>query len=92
LRLLESESRVDLLFTDVGLPAGMSGRQLTDQARLRRPHLKILFTTGHERNAIVHQGRLEPDVERISKPFTYNQLAAKIRKILKGDSDAKSQM
>jgi CheY-like chemotaxis protein len=92
LRLLESESRVDLLFTDVGLPAGMNGRQLTDQVRLRRLHLKILFTTGYARNAIVHQGRLDPGVELISKPFTYNQLAAKVRKILKGDSEAKSQM
>jgi CheY-like chemotaxis protein len=72
---------VDLLFTDVVLP-GMSGRILADEARKLRPGLKVLFTTGYSRNAIVHQGRLEPGVSLISKPFTVDQLALKVRAIL----------
>ena len=73
---------VDLLFTDVGLPGGMNGRQLADEACRRRPTLKVLYTTGYARNAIVHQGRLDPDVELIVKPFTYTALAARITRVL----------
>ncbi|MFC7399857.1 ATP-binding protein [Chelatococcus sp. GCM10030263] len=76
---------VDLLFTDVVLPEGMNGRELADAARTRRPELKVLFTTGYARNAIVHHGRLDPDVELLAKPFTYEALAAKIRKLLEAD-------
>jgi PAS domain S-box-containing protein len=82
LRLLDSNREVALLFTDVGLPGGMNGRQLAEQAQRRRPRLKILYTTGYARNAIVHQGRLDPGVEVIFKPFTYSDLAAKIRQVL----------
>jgi CheY-like chemotaxis protein len=82
LRLLESEPRIDLLFTDVGLPGGINGRQLADRALLLRPGLKVLFTSGYARNAIVHQGRLDPGVELITKPFTMAQLAARIRRML----------
>jgi len=85
LRVLEDRFDVDLLFTDVGLPGGMNGRQLADQARLRRPDLRVLFTSGYARNAIVHQGRLDPGVELLSKPFTLAQLAAKIQQMLKAD-------
>jgi CheY-like chemotaxis protein len=60
----------------------MNGRQLADQALRRRPRIKVLFTTGYARNAIVHQGRLDPGVEVIFKPFTYSDLAAKIRRVL----------
>jgi CheY-like chemotaxis protein len=70
-----------LLFTDVGLP-GINGRELADEARRRRPGLKVLYTTGYARNAIVHHGRLDPGVQMIPKPFTYAALAAKIRDIL----------
>ena len=73
---------IELLFTDVGLPGGMNGRQLADEARKRRPDLKVLFTTGYARNAIVHDGRLDPGVELITKPFTYAAVAAKLRDIL----------
>ena len=69
-------------FTDVGLPGGMNGRQLADQALRRQPRLKVLYTTGYARNAIVHQGRLDPGVEVVFKPFTYSDLAAKIRHVL----------
>ncbi|WP_425158678.1 hypothetical protein [Candidatus Binatus sp.] len=71
-----------MLFTDIGLPGGLNGRQLADEARLRRPHLRVLFTSGYARSAIVHQGRLDPGVELLSKPFTLAQLSSKIRQIL----------
>jgi CheY-like chemotaxis protein len=79
--ILESSARIDLLFTDVVLP-GRSGRELFDVARALRPGLAVLFTTGYPRDAIVHQGRLEPGVELISKPFTYEQLAVRVREVL----------
>jgi CheY-like chemotaxis protein len=72
---------VQLLFTDVGLP-GINGAQLVAAARELRPDIKVLFTTGYARNAIVHQGRLDPGVELITKPFTRSQLAARIRDVL----------
>ncbi len=81
LAMLESEGTVDLLFTDVGLPR-INGRQLADQARLQWPALKILFTTGYARNAIIHHGHLDPGVELIAKPYSQSGLASKIRKIL----------
>jgi PAS domain S-box-containing protein len=83
LRLLERQGgEVDLLFTDVVLPSGMMGDQLAEQARAIRPGLKVLFTTGYARNAIVHQGRLDPGVELITKPFAYADLAGRIRDLL----------
>jgi CheY-like chemotaxis protein len=82
LRVLESHPEIELLFTDVGLPGGMNGRQLADAARQLRPTLKILFTTGYARNAIVHDGRLDPGVVLITKPFSYAALAAKLRDVL----------
>jgi signal transduction histidine kinase len=81
LRLLDEGTPIDLLFTDVGLPSGLNGRQLADEAKRRRPGLKVLFTTGYTRDAIVHKGRLEPGVELLSKPFTFAALAAKLRHV-----------
>jgi CheY-like chemotaxis protein len=81
LRLLEHHPEIKLLFTDVGLP-GLNGRELAEQARKRRPGLRILFTTGYARNAIVHQGRLDPGVELLTKPFSRPQLGLRIRQIL----------
>jgi hypothetical protein len=60
----------------------MSGRTLADEAVRRRPDLKVLYTTGYTSNAIVHHGRLDPGVHLIGKPFTYAQLAAKVRILL----------
>jgi CheY-like chemotaxis protein len=77
---------VDLLLTDVVLP-GMDGRQLADRMKLRQPDLKVLFMTGYSRNAIVHQGRLDPGVEMVQKPVTANELAGKIREIFSKKSD-----
>ena len=73
LRMLDAHREVVLLLTDVGLPGGMNGRQLADEARRRRADLKVLFTSGYARNAIVHHGRLDRGVEFITKPFTYRR-------------------
>ena len=82
LRIIETHPEIDLLFTDVGLPGGMNGRQLADAAHRIRPDLKVLFTTGYARNAIVHDGRLDPGVQLIPKPFTYAAVASKLNEIL----------
>jgi signal transduction histidine kinase len=82
LEQLEQAAHVDLLFTDVILPGGMDGRRLADEARRRSPGLKVLFTTGYTRNAIVHNGRLDPGVQLVSKPFTFDALARKVRAVL----------
>jgi signal transduction histidine kinase len=84
LRLLAREVRIDAMFTDVGLPGGMTGRQLVDAARMQRPDLKVVYTTGYARNAIVHGGVLDPGTELLPKPFGYAALAAKIRTVLDG--------
>ncbi|HEY2246185.1 MAG TPA: response regulator [Bradyrhizobium sp.] len=81
LHLLEANPHIRLLFTDIGLPGGMNGRQLADEARRRRQDLKVLFTTGYARNAIIHGGRLDPGVELITKPFSQAALASKLRDI-----------
>jgi PAS domain S-box-containing protein len=82
LRLLERQPRVDLLFTDVVLPGGLTGAQVAAQARTLRPALRVLFTTGYARNAIVHQGRLDKGVQLIVKPFSFGDLAVKVRDVL----------
>jgi PAS domain S-box-containing protein len=82
LDILDRGHEVDLLFTDVVMPGAMNGRQLADEAKRRRPGLKVLFTTGYTRNAIVHQGRLDRGVEMISKPFTFQELGTRIRALL----------
>ena len=74
-------SEIDLLFTDVVLPGGMNGRQLADEVMRRRPGLKVLFTTGYTRNAIVH-GQLDAGVQMIGKPFSFRELGAMVRELL----------
>jgi CheY-like chemotaxis protein len=89
LAIIDATPGVRLLFTDIGLPGQMNGRQLADAVLQRRPALKVLYTTGYARNAIVHHGRLDPDVQLITKPFTLSQLAAKIRTVLEApDAEA----
>ncbi|UFW91728.1 PAS domain S-box protein (plasmid) [Bradyrhizobium barranii] len=87
LRLLERQPRVDLLFTDVVLPGGLTGAQVATQAKTLRPALKVLFTTGYARNTIIHHGRLDKGVQLIVKPFSFGDLAAKVRDVLDGASD-----
>jgi two-component system NtrC family sensor kinase len=84
LRLLADAPHIDLLLTDVVLPAGMNGRELSDEVRRRRPEMKLLFVTGYTRNAIIHHGRLDPDIDLLTKPFTADALTRKIRQILDG--------
>lgn len=79
---LERQLRVDLLFTDVVLPGAATGAQIATQAQTLRAGLKVPFTTGYARNAIVHHGRLDADVQLITKPFTYAELAIKVRDVL----------
>lgn len=75
LEALDRHQDIALLVTDVGLPEGMNGRQLAEEALRRRPSLKVLFVTGYARNAIVHGGRLDPGVQLLVKPFTVAELA-----------------
>jgi PAS domain S-box-containing protein len=81
LEALAQHDGIDLLFTDVVMP-GVNGRQLADMAVSRHPGLKVLFTTGYTRNAIVHNGQIDPGVNLISKPYAFDQLAAKVRACL----------
>ncbi|MEJ7934375.1 CHASE3 domain-containing protein [Sphingobium sp. AN558] len=81
LGLLTIQPRIDLLFTDVIMP-GITGKVLADRAREGRPDLKVLYTTGYTRNAIVHNGMLDPGVAFLAKPFTLDQLAIKVRQVL----------
>jgi signal transduction histidine kinase/CheY-like chemotaxis protein/CHASE3 domain sensor protein len=74
----------DLLFTDVIMPGGMTGRQLADEVTKRRPGIKVLYTSGYTDNAIVHQGRLDPGVLLLTKPYRKSQLASMIRRALQG--------
>ena len=82
LTLIDGGHDVDLLFTDIVMPGGMNGRQLADEAVRRHPGLKVLFTTGYTRNAIVHHGRLDPGAQLIGKPFTFSDLGRKVRALL----------
>ena len=86
LQMLNRHPEVAVIFTDIGLPGGMNGRQLCEEARKLRPTVKVLFTSGYARNAIVHDGRLDPGVELLTKPFTQAALGEKLRDII----DAKS--
>jgi CheY-like chemotaxis protein len=92
LEILDGGNDVDLLFTDVVMPGGINGRQLADEAVRRRPGLKVLFTTGYTRNAIVHHGRLDPGVEMIGKPFSIDELTRKVRAILDGGAWSKDRL
>jgi CheY-like chemotaxis protein len=82
LKILESNVRVDLLITDVGLPGGMNGRQMADAARVHRPNLKVLFITGYAENAVLGNGHLEPGMSVMAKPFPVEAMAARIRGLI----------
>ena len=82
LDVLREHPEIELLFTDVVLPDGMNGKQLAEEAKRRRPDLKVLMTTGYARNAILRDGKVDPTVQLITKPFSYAALAAKIRSVL----------
>jgi CheY-like chemotaxis protein len=82
LQALSSHDKVDLIFSDVVLPGGMSGADVVAKARETDPMLKALFTTGYSRNAIVHHGRLDKGVHLLPKPFSFEDLAVRIRDVL----------
>jgi nitrogen-specific signal transduction histidine kinase/CheY-like chemotaxis protein len=90
LAVLAVTPRVDLLFTDIVMP-DMNGRQLADKARQARPGLKVLYTTGFTRNAVVHNGVLDAGLALISKPFTIDDLAIKVRLVLDGAGTNRGQ-
>jgi len=87
LKLLDQNPGVSLLLTDIVMP-NMNGRQLADEALKRRPGLKVLYTTGYTRNAVVHNGTLDPGVRLLGKPFTLEQLALTVRDVLDGNNAA----
>jgi PAS domain S-box-containing protein len=82
LALLATPQRIHVLFTDVVLPGGMSGRELADEARRLRPELKVLFTSGYTSDAIVHHGRIDEGVDFLGKPYKRADLARKLREVL----------
>ena len=84
LRILQSETRIDLLVTDVGLPGGMNGRQMADAARTTRPGLKVLFITGYAENALLRNGQLGPGMAVLTKPFPIETLGARISEMIDG--------
>jgi CheY-like chemotaxis protein len=84
LELLAAHPEVDLLFTDVVIPGGTSGRELGLAAEQLRPGLKVLYTSGYTRNSMVHQGKLDAGVMFLAKPYRRDELAAKVRAVLDG--------
>jgi len=84
LKILEDGVAIDLLFTDVVMPGGMTGRQLAETAKGRRPNLKTLFTSGYTEDSILRLGKLDPGVRLLSKPYRKHELATRIREALDG--------
>jgi CheY-like chemotaxis protein len=84
LAILDRNLDISLLFTDVGLPKGMNGRQLAEEACRRRPALRVLYTTGYARHALMQDGKLEAGITVIAKPFTDIDIALGVRAMLDG--------
>jgi CheY-like chemotaxis protein len=82
LKVLQSDVRIDLLITDVGLPGGLNGRQMADTARLSRPKLPVLFITGYTESVAIGGGTLEPGMHLLGKPFAMEALANRIKSII----------
>jgi PAS domain S-box-containing protein len=84
LKILQSDARIDLLITDVGLPGGMNGRQVADAGRVTRPDLKVLFITGYAENAAIGNGFLDAGMQVMTKPFVMTVLGNKVRDMIEG--------
>jgi CheY-like chemotaxis protein len=82
LRVLESDARIDLLVTDVGLPGGLNGRQLAEAGRALRPGLRVLFITGYAEHAVLDSGALDDGMQILTKPFALDVLASRIRQLI----------
>jgi CheY-like chemotaxis protein len=82
LEIIDAGTPIDLLFTDVVMPGPMNGRRLAEEAVKRRPSLPVLFTSGYTENAIVHHGRLDPNVLLLAKPYRTIDLARMVRRAL----------
>ena len=82
LKLLQSDTRIDLLVTDVGLPGGMNGRQMAEAGIERRPELKVLFITGYAENSLIGNGHLMPGMQVLTKPFAVDALAVRIKELV----------
>jgi signal transduction histidine kinase/PAS domain-containing protein/ActR/RegA family two-component response regulator len=91
LKVLQSDTSIDLLVTDVGLPGGMNGRQMADAGRVSRPDLAVLFITGYAENALFVNGRLAPGMAVLTKPFPVETMAARIRSMVEAKRDSDCQ-
>lgn len=91
LGFLEDHPDVTLLFTDIVMPDG-SGKTLADEVQRRWPSIKVLFTTGYTKDAIVHDGMLDPRIQVVMKPFTFEQLAVKVREVLEQPSQGSHKL
>ncbi len=83
-KVLQSNARIDLLMSDVGLPGGMNGRQVADAGRAVRPELKVLFITGYAENAVLGRDHLDPGMHVLTKPFAMEALASRIKDLIVG--------
>jgi PAS domain S-box-containing protein len=84
MRVLQSEAQIDLLVTDVGLTGGWNGRQVADAARVLRPDLRVLFMTGYAESAVLGNGHLDPGMHVLTKPFSLEVLASRVRLLVSG--------
>ena len=82
LTILQGNGHIDLLFTDVVLPGKMGGRALAEEAAKLRPDLPVIYSSGYTQNSIIHQGRLDADIELLSKPYKKQDLAQRLRAVL----------
>ncbi len=87
LKVLQSNVRIDLLITDVGLPGSLTGLQMADAARIDRPDLKVLCITGYPLKVATQAGGLETDMHMLTKPFTLETLASRVDAIIRGSPD-----
>ncbi|MFC7398402.1 response regulator [Chelatococcus sp. GCM10030263] len=90
LEIIKCEPDLKLLFTDLGLPGDLDGRALAERARQKRPMLKVLLTTAYAGGALIHDGRLDADIELLPKPFSYVDLSRRVRQLLDASAPAPS--